>query len=187
MLQEYGREMDCILEGNLESIGAPIDYLGVNYYTRMIARSKEITEEQNAPRQIPEPENLTEMGWEVYPSGLFEILDRIHREYPFPAFMVTENGAAFSDRMNAEGEVNDPDRIHYLAEHVKEVGHAIQAGIPLLGYFAWSLMDNFEWAHGYSKRFGLVHVDYETLQRTPKRSAQWYRELIASGILPSEP
>jgi beta-glucosidase len=95
--------------------------------------------------------------------------------------MVTENGAAFSDRMNTEGERNDPDRITYLAEHLKEVGRAIQAGIPMQGYFAWSLMDNFEWAHGFSKRFGLVYVDYETFERIPKQSAYWYRDTILSN------
>jgi beta-glucosidase len=186
MLQEYGQAMDFVLEGDLETIATPLDYLGVNYYTRSIARSEKIPEEKNAPRQIPEPKDVTEMDWEIYPAGLFEILERLHREYAFPGLMVTENGAAFADRWSSSGSVEDPERIRYLEAHVREVARALHAGIPVRGYFAWSFLDNFEWAHGYSKRFGLVYVDYQTLKRIPKRSAYWFTEVISSNHLPTQ-
>jgi beta-glucosidase len=185
MLDEYGREMSCIEEGDMQTIVAPIDYLGVNYYTRNIARSDEIPEDQNEPRTINPTKEVTEMGWEIYPEGLYEVVERIHKDYKFQAVMITENGAAFDDHKNPDGEVEDADRIQYLSAHLREALRAIRAGIPLRGYFAWSLLDNFEWAHGYSKRFGLIYVDYETLERTPKQSAHWYSRVISNNGLPA--
>jgi beta-glucosidase len=181
MLQEYGREMNYVLEDDLKTIAAPLDFLGINYYFRVIARSDRIPEEENEPQTLFRSDDVTEMGWEVYPPGLYEILERTHREYDFPALMITENGAALDDQVDASGEVDDPDRIRYVGAHLREALRAIQDGIPLRGYFHWTFVDNFEWGHGYSKRFGLVYVDYETLERIPKRSAYWYRDVIAKN------
>ncbi|HET90122.1 MAG TPA: beta-glucosidase [Chloroflexi bacterium] len=184
VVQWRGRPMDFVMGGDLEHIAAPLDFLGVNYYTRGIVRSQEIPENENEPRTVfPNPEH-TEMGWEVYPEGLYEILGRLHFCYPFPALYVTENGAAYPDQVGPSGEVDDARRVSYLEQHLVQAGRAIAVGVPLRGYFAWSLLDNFEWAHGYSKRFGLVYVDYRTQQRILKRSAHWYgRVIAANGVM----
>jgi len=117
------------------------------------------------------------MGWEVDPDGLRAILVLVHADYQPPVLMVTENGSAFDDVVTPSGEIADEPRRAYLASHLGAAGDAIAEGVPLHGYFAWSLMDNFEWAHGYSKRFGLYRVDYDTQRRTLKRSGDWYRSL----------
>jgi beta-glucosidase len=118
----------------------------------------------------------TEMGWEIDASGLRDVLVRLHREYPPVPLYVTENGAAFPDE-RSNGRVHDPDRIAYLEAHFRAAEEAIAQGVDLRGYFVWTLMDNFEWAFGYTKRFGLFHVDYDTLQRTPKDSAHWFAQV----------
>ncbi|MEW5940792.1 MAG: GH1 family beta-glucosidase [Chloroflexota bacterium] len=172
----FGNEMAFIQPGDMQAIAIPIDFVGVNYYTRNIVRAHEVSEAENAPRTIFRGNEITEMDWEVYPEGLYKILGRLYFDYDFPAIYITENGAAFKDTVNADGEVDDPARLSCLRRHLEQVHRAIEAGIPVKGYFAWSLMDNFEWAFGYSKRFGLIHVDYETQKRTFKSSAKWYRE-----------
>ena len=164
---------------DLEQIAAPIDFLGVNYYTRHVARSDAVPEEENAPRAVTVGEEKTDMGWEVYPEGLFEVFDRLGRDYDFSAYYVTENGAAYPDVVDADGRVRDGERISYLRRHLQQVARIVDAGIPLHGYFAWSLMDNFEWSYGLKKRFGLIYVDFETLRRIPKASFAWYKETIA--------
>ena len=121
------------------------------------------------------------MGWEVYPDGLFDSLVRMHREYGVASLYVTENGAAFADVRTHDGNVHDVERIDYLSGYIGAMAGAIAAGVPVRGYFVWSLLDNFEWALGYARRFGLVYVDYPTLQRVPKDSFFWYRDLIGSG------
>ena len=141
----------------------------------------DISEEENEPRTVFVNQNPTEMGWEVYPDGLFEILGRIHFDYNFLKLYITENGAAYPDQVNGVGQVDDPLRIAYYQGHLKSVSNAIAMGVPVQGYFAWSLMDNFEWAHGYSKRFGLIYVDYETQDRILKSSAKWYRDVIEAN------
>ena len=119
------------------------------------------------------------MGWEVYPDGLTDLLARLHREYELPDLYITENGAAFEDdRRN--GSVSDPQRISYLDRHLAALGDAVAQGVPVRGYFLWSLLDNFEWALGYTKRFGIVYVDFDTLERVPKASYAWYRDFIAA-------
>src|SRR5690606_36669276 len=125
-----------------------------------------------------QPGPYTDMGWPVDARGLSELLVRMHREYPGPALVVTENGAAFPDVVGPDGTVQDDDRIAYLRAHERAVGDADEAGAPVREYYLWSLLDNFEWGYGYAKRFGIVHVDYTTLQRTPKASAHWYAALI---------
>jgi beta-glucosidase len=120
------------------------------------------------------------MGWEIYPQGLSNLLNRLSFEYQIPKLYVTENGCSDAAAPNAEGRVPDVRRQNYLCDHFAAAQRAIQTGVPLAGYFVWSLMDNFEWAKGYTQRFGLVWVDYVTQQRIPKDSALWYRDIIAS-------
>jgi beta-glucosidase len=184
IVQHYGRRMDFVQAGDLEAVAAPLDFLGVNYYSRSIVRSTELAEADNAPRKVFPNPNQTEMGWEVYPEGLYDLLGRLHFDYRFPALYVTENGAAYPDRIGPDGRVDDPLRIAYLKEHLTAAARGIAAGVPLRGWFVWSLMDNFEWAHGYSKRFGLIYVDYSTQQRLLKNSAHWYcRVIAANGVV----
>ena len=181
IIAHYRHPMDFVQAEDLEAIAAPLDFLGVNYYTRTIVRSSQIAEENNAPRTVLPNNERTEMGWEVYPEGLYDILCRLHFDYRFPVLYVTENGAAYGDEVGADGSVDDPKRVAYLREHINAARRAIAAGVPLRGYFVWSLLDNFEWTHGYSKRFGLVYVDYPTQQRVLKRSAHWYGRVIAAN------
>jgi beta-glucosidase len=177
MLERYASILPTIEEGDMRTIAAPLDFLGVNYYTRAILRA-----DPSDAKPVPvDPEGVqrTTMGWEVYPDGLFELLVRLRDDYELPPLFITENGAAFADdRRN--GSVDDPDRISYLEQHIDAVARAIEEGVPVRGYFVWSLLDNFEWAYGYSKRFGIVYVDYETLDRVPKASYRWYRDFIAA-------
>jgi beta-glucosidase len=123
------------------------------------------------------------MEWEVYPEGIYDLLGRLHFEYAIPAFYITENGAAFPDRVNPDGQVDDPARLSYIKHHLLMVNKAIHIGVPVKGYFAWSLLDNFEWSFGFSKRFGLIHVNYETGQRVVKSSGQWYRQVIRENAV----
>jgi beta-glucosidase len=161
---------------DLCTIGAPIDLLGVNYYRRHIVRA---AEDGTTPVVVhPTGVELTEMGWEVYPEGLHELLVGL-REWDTPPLYVTENGAAFPDT-RTNGNVEDPARTAYLESHLDAISRAIADGAPVHGYFVWSLLDNFEWARGFEKRFGIVYVDYETLERVPKASFRWYRDFIAA-------
>jgi beta-glucosidase len=183
VVQHYGNPMDFVEPGDMEAISVPIDFAGINYYSRNVLRSNAIPESENEPQTVfPNPQR-TEMGWEVYAEGMYDMLCRLHFDYHFPQLYVTENGAAYPDEVGPDGRVDDPLRIAYLEGHLASVAKSMAAGVPLRGYFVWSLLDNFEWAHGYSKRFGLVYVDYATLQRTPKASFHWYRDVIeANGL-----
>ena len=180
--------MAFVQPGDLETIATPIDFLGVNYYSRAVMRSDRIPESDNEPRVIPAPDPaaLTDMGWEVHPEGLTEILQRVHVDYE-PGFMVvTENGAAFPDRLEKDGSVDDERRCDYLRRHVRACLDAINAGVPLAGYFLWSLLDNFEWAYGLSKRFGIVRVDFETQERVIKSSGWLYSRIVQNDRIPQE-
>jgi beta-glucosidase len=183
IVQHHGRPMDFVQPGDLEEIAVPLDFLGINYYFRTVVRSTLVSEAENEPRTVFVNPNPTEMGWEVYPEGLYDLLGRLHFDYRFPALYITENGAAYPDQVGPDGHVDDQQRIAYLREHLAAAARAIVAGAPLRGYFAWSLLDNFEWAHGYSKRFGLIYVDYPTQRRIPKASAHWYRRVIAANAV----
>lgn len=167
-----------VCPGDLQAISTPIDFLGVNYYTRYTVRADRGDDALNALR--PEDAPCTEMGWEIHPQGLRDVLVRVHREYDARRLYVFENGAAFTDVLGPDGEVRDPERCAFLQAHVNAVGDAIAAGAPVAGYFVWSLLDNFEWAEGYRRRFGLIYVVYRTQERIPKASFDWYRRLIAS-------
>jgi beta-glucosidase len=183
MVKGFGDEMEFVQPGDLETISTPIDFLGVNYYTRNIARSKVVSEKENAPVIVQPNEEHTEMGWEVYPDGLYDILGRLHFGYGFPAIYITENGAAYKDQVGSDGQVDDPARLSYIKRHLEKVSQAIDIGVPIKGYFAWSLLDNFEWAFGYSKRFGLIYVDFETQERILKSSAKWYGQVIRENAI----
>jgi beta-glucosidase len=153
--------------------------MAINHYSRGIVRSSSIPEDQNDPVTVtPNPEK-TEMGWEVYPQGIYDILTRVHYEYHFPKIYITENGAAFADTRQADGRVHDESRVKFLQEYIKAAAQAVEHGVPLAGYYVWSLLDNFEWAHGYDKRFGIIHVDFVTLERSLKDSAYWYQGFLA--------
>jgi beta-glucosidase len=174
----FGTRLEFVRSGDLEIIAAPLDFLGVNYYHRGIVRSTKVPESQNQPRTVFAGPEHTEMDWEVYPDGLYQLLGWLHFAYGFPALYITENGAAFRDQVGEDGSVDDPQRVSYFRRHLEKVHQAISIGAPVKGYFAWSLLDNFEWGYGYSKRFGLVYVDYPTQRRIPKSSAKWYAQVI---------
>ncbi|MGA6174468.1 GH1 family beta-glucosidase [Streptomyces sp. NPDC012600] len=177
MVELYGVELP-VRPGDLETIAAPLDWLGLNYYFRQI-----VTADPSGPApgftQVPVADaRHTYMDWEVYADGLEQLLLRLTEEYGVERVYVTENGSAYRDTVAADGSVHDPERVRYLEEHLAACARAVAKGAPLAGYFAWSLLDNFEWAYGYDKRFGLVHVDYATQRRTVKSSGRRYAELI---------
>jgi beta-glucosidase len=180
-----------VRDGDLATIAAPLDLLGVNYYTRHVVAAGEgagrgsAWVESEHVHAVETGLPRTAMGWDVDPAGLGALLRRLHREYPAILLYITENGAAYDDVVAPDGGVHDAERVAYLRAHLAECHGAIADGVPLRGYFAWSLMDNFEWAYGYAKRFGLVHVDYATQRRTPKDSAHWYRAASrANAVVP---
>jgi beta-glucosidase len=184
MMELYSKiigEFDFIKEGDLEIISVPIDFLGVNYYTRSIVKYDE--DSMLKAENVPGPGKRTEMGWEISPESLYDLLKRLDREYTKLPMYITENGAAFKDEVTEDGRVHDDERIEYIKEHLKAAAKFIGEGGNLKGYFVWSLMDNFEWAHGYSKRFGIVYVDYETQKRILKDSALWYKEVIQKNSI----
>ena len=174
-----------IQDGDLDIISTPIDVLGVNYYTDSVFAGADehgntkqddgLPVERRIDRGLPQ----TAMGWDIRPDGLRMLLERLHRDYPGTPLVITENGAAFDDVADETGFVDDGNRVDYLNTHLGAVADAQAAGANVRGYFAWSLMDNFEWGEGYAKRFGIVRVDYDTQTRTPKRSALWWRDAIA--------
>ncbi|MFB7269794.1 GH1 family beta-glucosidase [Streptomyces sp. NPDC056244] len=192
-----------VQDGDAATARQPLDSLGINYYAPTVVSA---AEDGPAARRAGHggsehspwpgadsvafhqpPGELTEMGWSVDPSGLYDLLLRYTREAPGLPLMITENGAAYADQPDADGTVHDPDRIRYLHGHLAAVRRAIDDGADVRGYFLWSLLDNFEWSYGYGKRFGAVHVDYETQRRTPKSSALWYARLAGTGVLPEVP
>ncbi len=178
-----------VRDGDMEIISSPSTFLAINYYSRYVVAAPVAVSPCDPAVASPWPgsENVrfvsregvpvTAMGWEIDAPGLTETLLRVSREYPSIPLFITENGAAFDDVVDHNGEVHDPERVAYLDAHLRACHEAISEGVPLGGYFAWSLLDNFEWALGYSKRFGLVHVDYTTQQRTPKSSARWFSQV----------
>ena len=173
-----------VRDGDLETINAPLDSLGVNYYFSMLSSGTgedgSTHDADGLPIQRGVPYGLprTAMGWEIMADDFRQLLVRLGRDYPGLPIVVTENGAAFVDKPDADGYVDDEDRVDYLASHIGAVAQAREAGTDIRGYFVWSLLDNFEWAYGYDKRFGIVRVDYATQRRVPKRSAHWYRDTI---------
>ncbi|MER6030325.1 GH1 family beta-glucosidase [Streptomyces sp. NPDC001851] len=190
-----------VLDGDTRTINVPLDALGLNYYTPALVsaapggvkgpRADGHGASEHSPwpgaddvRFHQTPGERTEMGWTIDPTGLYDLLLRYTREAPGLPLYVTENGAAYDDKPDPDGRVHDPERIAYLHGHLSEVHRAITDGADVRGYYLWSLLDNFEWGHGYGKRFGAVYVDYGTLKRTPKSSARWYGEVARTGVLP---
>ena len=180
-------------EWDLAAIHTPIDLLGVNYYVPTLVGAGTGQPDPRPASAWPACEDVrfhqppgpvTAMGWPVDATGLRDLLLRLRRDYGDVPLVVTENGAAYDDRPSADGAVHDPERIAYLRSHLAAAHEALQAGVDIRGYFVWSLLDNFEWAYGYGKRFGIVHVDYRTQRRTWKDSAHWYRDVIATGGVP---
>ena len=164
-----------IRDGDLECISHPLDFLGVNYYFRGVYRAGA----NGGYVQVPQDHApKTDFDWEIYPAGLGDLLIGLNDRYELPPVFITENGAAMKDEVS-NGRVHDPERTLYIGQHLAELDRAAQAGVDIRGYFAWSLMDNFEWAEGYTKRFGLVYVDFETQERIIKDSGLAYRELLA--------
>jgi beta-glucosidase len=182
LAQVFGEAWPTWPEAELAGIRQAVDFIGVNYYTRSVVRDDPADVPVRAGRVRQPRHAYTEMDWEVYPAGLEDTLRWVRDRYGDVPLYVTENGAAFYDAPTAEGDVvEDPLRVAYLREHLRAVRRARAAGVDVRGYFAWSLLDNYEWSYGYSKRFGIVHVDFETQRRTPKRSARFYAEVIGSG------
>lgn len=187
--QEAGRlphgGMAFVRSDDLRQIAAPTDFVGVNYYNRVVVRSDRIPEVENRPRTVavaPKSE-WTDIGWEVYPHGMFEVLMRVHLDYRPAKIYVTENGVSYSDGPDAAKRVADDRRIKFFRDHLLAARRAMAEGVPVDGFFVWSLMDNYEWDHGYTQRFGLAWVDYATQERIPKESAFWYRRVIEQNAV----
>jgi beta-glucosidase len=190
-----------VRDGDLAQIAVPLNLLGVNYYSTVLVRRWRGEGERlradghgqaaasawiaaDDVEFLPQPGPYTTMGWNIQPAGLTEVLVSLHERYPTLPLMVTENGAAFDDVVSADGRVHDPRRIAYLHDHIEAVGAALDSGVDVRGYLVWSLLDNFEWSFGFDRRFGIVRVDFETLERTWKDSAFWYRDLARTNTLP---
>ncbi|MFJ2473009.1 GH1 family beta-glucosidase [Streptomyces sp. NPDC087659] len=199
---EHLTDWSFVHADDLAVIRHPLDSLGINYYSPTVVSA---TTDSDGPRERKDghgaaphspwpgadavvfhqaPGDVTDMGWPVDPTGLHELLMRYTREAPRLPLVITENGAAYPDKPGADGTVHDPERIRYLHGHLSAVHRAMADGADVRGYFLWSLLDNFEWAYGYGKRFGAVYVDYDTQARVPKSSARWYGELARTGVLP---
>jgi len=178
LAQLYGEAWPPIQDSDFGEIRQKIDFIGVNYYTRGLTRHDDNRMIERAERVKNPRAAYTETGWEVFPQGLTDILLWVRERYGHLPLYITENGAAFYDPPTADGTVEDPLRVDYLHRHLAAARDAMRRGVDLRGYFAWSLLDNFEWALGYAKRFGIIHVDFETQKRTMKASAKFYKEVI---------
>ncbi|RAG84298.1 beta-glucosidase [Streptacidiphilus pinicola] len=190
-----------VRDGDTATSNQPLDSVGLNYYSPTLVSAASghgprVMADGHKPSEFSAwpaaddvdfhqaPGDRTAMGWSIDPAGMYELLMRFTRAYPALPLLITENGAAYDDKPGTDGSVHDPERIAYLHSHLDAVRRAMADGADVRGYFLWSLLDNFEWAYGYSKRFGAVHVDYATQQRTLKSSALWYADLISTGCLP---
>ncbi|HEY3345395.1 MAG TPA: GH1 family beta-glucosidase [Anaerolineaceae bacterium] len=169
---------------DLGTIATPIDFLGVNYYTRVVIQADSDVPLM-AASQIQVPDQEYSQMWEIYPNGMFEVLERVDKDYHPQNIFVTENGVPVPDGVDLDKRIRDERRIRYLSDHILQVHHAIQAGIPVRGYFHWSFQDNFEWSFGYRLRFGLVYVDYATQERIVKDSGRWYAQVIRQNGVPA--
>jgi beta-glucosidase len=204
MLFEGRPWQDHVRDGDLALISTPLDVLGVNYYHGDAPAGRPVPDADLLGSRIRHPKRhtsipwpgcehvsfprrglpVTGMDWEVQPEGLTRLLVRLKEEYDVPPLYITENGAAYDDVIAADGTIDDPGRLGFIDAHLRATYDAMQQGVDVRGYFAWSLLDNYEWAYGYAQRFGIVHVDYETQARTPKASARYYAQVAASGTLP---
>lgn len=180
LIEFFGPHFPSVQAGDLETIHAPIDFLGINNYFRIVIQNDPDNTELGT-REISLPgREYTEM-WEIYPAGIYEVLTRVWIDYHPPKMYITENGCAVPDGLDADGRVRDYRRTRYLRDHLFQCYRAIGDGAPLAGYFVWSLLDNFEWSHGYAKRFGVVYVNYATQKRTIKDSGLWYTQVAQAN------
>jgi beta-glucosidase len=177
MLEAYGQPDLGIQDGDLKLIAAPTDFLGINYYSRGVVTHSD-TGLGFASAPMGQDTERTFMDWEVYPNGLTDILTRLKRDYGDQPLFITENGASYEDQASSSGSVQDLERTRYYERHLMACLEAIRSGVNLRGYFAWSLLDNFEWAEGYEKRFGLVRVDFDSQRRTVKHSGRWFQDFL---------
>lgn len=175
-----------IQPGDMEIIHQPIDFMGINYYTGNIVRYNKHGDHFHS-EDVDMGYRKTDIGWHIYSEGLYKVLTWVTDTYGQIPIYISENGACDNTEVGLDGKVNDQMRIDYLRSHITEVHRALHSGVNMKGYIAWSLMDNFEWAFGYSMRFGIIHVDYRTLKRTPKESYYWYQKLIRKGYLETNP
>lgn len=181
-LRGLPREAMGVRPEDMDTVRAPLDFIGINLYTRMVV-AHDPRDADLGIRIVPTPNaERTDMGWEVYPEAIHQAIMRLWRDYQRPIY-ITENGCAYNDPPTQGNSVNDERRVHFLERYIAQVGRALQDGADVRGYFAWSLLDNFEWSEGYSQRFGLVYVDYPSQRRIIKRSGYWYRDLITSNRL----
>ncbi len=191
LVETYGEDLQSVvLDGDMKRVKVANEFVGVNFYSDSFISTPKETDKpmhegglfpfpQRAGAELPQPR--TDMGWPITPQGIGDLMLRIKKDWPEVASIsITENGAAFDDGPNEDGDIEDHRRVDYMTSHIKSVGESIAQGAPVHSYYAWSFLDNFEWAEGYAKRFGIVHVDFDTLQRTPKRSAQVYSGLISA-------
>ena len=180
LLEIWGVDEKVFDPADLKLIQTPIDFVGINYYSRSVVRDAPLSPPFRSDRVRQTQSKHTDMDWEIYPEGLYRCLTWVTERYGDIPLFITENGAAFDDGPGSDGKINDQRRIEYFRSHLLAAHKAMTAGVPLKGYFAWSLLDNFEWAFGYAKRFGLIHVDFATQERTLKESAGFYRDVIAT-------
>jgi beta-glucosidase len=177
----YGERLNFVQPNDFDELKAnPTDFLGVNFYTRQVVKAAPYSENELKLDTVRQNREHTEMDWEVSPEAIYKVLEHIHTEYAPPKFYITENGAAFNDVLEGDA-VHDPRRVAFYQQYLANCHRAIEDGIPLKGYFAWSLLDNFEWAEGYGKRFGLVYVDYLTQRRIVKDTGKWYTQTIQNN------
>lgn len=172
--QRFGHKAPRIQPGDMALITQRMDFVGVNHYFRIVMHKDDWVPHVPGAKE-------TDMGWEINPDAFYRLLMKIHKDYDLPPIYITENGAAFKDTVSADGEVHDPDRVEFLQNYIAAVRRAMDDGVDVRGYFVWSLLDNFEWHHGYSKRFGITYVDYETQKRIVKDSARWYADVIKNN------
>ncbi|MCU1245585.1 MAG: bglA, partial [Acidobacteria bacterium] len=183
MREMFGDAWPDFPAADFEELQTPFDFIGINYYTRAVTKNDPSVVKVERAMRVRQPGAIyTETGWEVFPQALTDLLVWFRDRYGTTPIYITENGAAFYDPPTAvDGAIDDPLRVHYLRTHIKAVGNAIAQGVDVRGYFAWSLLDNLEWSHGFTKRFGIIHVDFATQKRTMKKSGHFYREVVRSG------
>jgi beta-glucosidase len=174
-------EFDFIKDGDLQKISIKNDFLGVNYYSRALVKFSQ--DSKLNYQSVKGNLKKTAMGWEIYPEGLYDIIVKLRKEYTQLPIYITENGAAFDDTLSDKKRINDVERINYIKSHLLKIADLNQQGADIRGYYLWSFMDNFEWAYGYSKRFGIVYVDFKTQERILKDSALWYKDVIKNRAI----
>ncbi len=188
LIDQMGERQSVRLQGDLTICAQPLNFIGLNYYTRSVAQAPMTTEESQRGYAFVPPDGrtaqLTDIGWEIYPQGLTRVVNNLERQWPLPPIWITENGAADNTGID-RGRCDDDLRCAYLTVHLEQVAELLRQGHDIRGYYVWSLLDNFEWAHGYSQRFGIVHVDFDTQTRTPKKSARMLQSLIGTSAAPS--